>query len=40
MIRNTAMVATSTTVLAIGATATITNRRLAKSTAVATVPMA
>ena len=35
-----AIVATRITVLAIGATATITNRRLANSTAVATVPTA
>ena len=34
------MVVTRMIVLAMGATATITNRRLAKSTAVATVPMA
>ncbi len=34
------MVVTRMIVLAIGATATITNRRLANSTAVATVPMA
>ena len=38
MARKIAMVATSTIALAIGATATITNRRLAKRTAVATVP--
>ena len=36
----TTIVATRITVLAIGATATITNRRLANSTAVATVPTA
>ena len=35
-----AIVATRMTALAIGATATITNRRLANSTAVATVPTA
>ena len=40
MTRKIAMVATRMTALAIGATATITNRRLAKRTAVATVPMA
>ena len=40
MIRKTTIVVTSTTVLAMGATATITNRRLANRTAVATVPMA
>ena len=40
MTRNAAIVATTITVLAIGATAVITNRRLANSTAVATVPTA
>ena len=40
MIRNATIVATRITALAIGATATITNRRLANSTAVATVPTA
>ena len=40
MARKIAIVATRMTVLAIGATATITNRRLANSTAVATVPTA
>ena len=40
MIRNTTIVVTSTTVLAIGAIATTTNRRLANSTPVATVPTA